>query len=581
MQRNRTEHGQGTPEYVGVAIVAAILVGAIVMSVLNTDVGGAVERAVCQVTSLAGGSGGCEQNSEAPDTFDAADQNADGASDQSGADPTGQDMPADPGPACVPVGSQPDGDGVPVGSVTVGTPGQQGPLRTESSVTVGTGAPTVDENGREWQDVSVSVRHQASLNGEQNLPKDVAVAASAFTGTSSDYKVTVPPSLVGEVADGDVPNPLDPLAMAEGVGVTISSEFYAGHQVEATYRQLKAGFNYAAGTKISTAVQRLPGDRIRVLSGPSDVIRQAVSLGIGTENLSAALVASREFEDYRLEQVDFDLGRPEGRTAYYRMLMVGAVPGGSEPGVVDRSTLEGFKGGAKNGFELKAGQLTAGLDLNSSDYDVSVQRHANGDETLSVASRINNHKRVITRTTDADGNSKSSSHTLLLRDVHEATIDGFNQAYGQLSSEDSSVDGPQNVVMRFDDDDFAQWQQEAHEIVAHQVGQLPFLVDEEFGGEPPTSEDIAAWVEDHPVDELYQLRGVGGSASEMAIRVLEASKYPDNIASSTFIAMTNQYHQDTLLHDLTMWQIAVADARGVNPTDVEAGAGSTLCRGTA
>ena len=73
-RRRRGEPGQGTLEYVGIAVVAAVLVGAL----LSTDLGGRVGTAVaCQARRVVTQAGACG-GSDAPTTYDASPPGASG-----------------------------------------------------------------------------------------------------------------------------------------------------------------------------------------------------------------------------------------------------------------------------------------------------------------------------------------------------------------------------------------------------------------------------------------------------------------------------------------------------------------------
>ncbi|CAN5315188.1 hypothetical protein BH18ACT9_BH18ACT9_01090 [soil metagenome] len=49
---DRSEKGQGTLEYVGIAIVAAILVAAVVGAVTDSDIEGAIKAQIDEILSL-------------------------------------------------------------------------------------------------------------------------------------------------------------------------------------------------------------------------------------------------------------------------------------------------------------------------------------------------------------------------------------------------------------------------------------------------------------------------------------------------------------------------------------------------
>ena len=122
----------------------------------------------------------------------------------------------------------------------------------------------------------------------------------------------IPPVLVGkgpggalaarfaiEHGDRSVPNPIDPRTIRAGESVELSQEFYAGNGQKASYRGLQLELGYDEGKRVSAGVSRVNPNTLRVYVGDEDFVRNALSLGIGTDagrpwmaSMTAACVAA-------------------------------------------------------------------------------------------------------------------------------------------------------------------------------------------------------------------------------------------------------------------------------------------------
>ena len=141
--------------------------------------------------------------------------------------------------------------------VSVGT---EGTLEIERSDT------TLDAEGCPTQTLSVtaSLELQTTVSGETPVASG---SLTTFLGEASTYSVTVPPDAADAIEHGDraVPNPIDPRTIRAGESVELSQEFYAGHDLEASYRALQLELGYEEGTRVSAGVSRVnPEHRARL-----------------------------------------------------------------------------------------------------------------------------------------------------------------------------------------------------------------------------------------------------------------------------------------------------------------------------
>ena len=155
--------------------------------------------------------------------------------------------------------------------VSVGT---EGTLEIERSDT------TLDAEGCPTQTLSVtaSLELQTSVSGETPVASG---SLTSFLGEATTYSVTVPPDAADAIEHGDrtVPNPVDPRTIRAGESVELSQEFYAGHDLEASYRALQLELGYEEGTRVSAGVSRVNPSTVRIYVGDEDFVRNALSLG--------------------------------------------------------------------------------------------------------------------------------------------------------------------------------------------------------------------------------------------------------------------------------------------------------------
>ena len=88
-----------------------------------------------------------------------------------------------------------------------------------------------------------------------------------------------------------MPNPVDPRTIRAGESVELSQEFYAGHDLEASYRALQLELGYEEGTRVSAGVSRVDPSTVRIYVGDEDFVRNALSLGVGNDAAGVALAA--------------------------------------------------------------------------------------------------------------------------------------------------------------------------------------------------------------------------------------------------------------------------------------------------
>lgn len=567
----RNQRGQAGVEYVGAIAVAALIIITIAGTVVGArgSVSAAVESAICRIKS-----------STEPGTASecsTADDSADPTRPLGDPPPTPTDDPA-----CRPSGAQPTGDQEIPTSITVHTPGQEGPYQSQISGTVSVGDRVLDEQGYEWQPVSFEIESETSAHAEYE-GEHGGVDFSVYAGHRAGLTAWVPPHLTDEVRGGQIPSPLDPLSLGEGVTVELASEFYAGTRTEGHLEALRAGFGYENAEQLSVAVVRLPGDRVRVVTGPAHIVRRAADLGIGVDDWSVNLARSTELTDYRLEQAEFDLGTQTGRDAYYAMVLFGNAPNHGDQGVTDTATVEGFSTESNSGVEINTPVLEVAFGEYHEVTDYATETHADGSSTVTYTWQEDDLTRFETRRFDADGDLIDSQFQLRMRDLDDGSIEAYNAKYAGLI--DDVTDDDTNLVITFDDEDIDELHQQALEIAAWKVRtdlDLEDWAEVWFGTEEPTAEDVAAWLPEATDDDLAVINASSTSYElEEMLRTIRDEPDPEDRALVTMHALSwFSFSAAEQLLVLGTWGEQVTEARELEFGTFE-GPGDAVCIGSA
>jgi hypothetical protein len=259
--RVRDTSGQGTIELVGMLVIVAAIVTGIASTGLGSSLASDIGTAVCRIL---GGECG-----EAPG--DAGEDEAPPAGEPPAPVDFDVPFPVLPFPGSVSVSCtytssttaacQP-GD---TPNVFVGAEGKLEIERSETTLD-GEGCPT------QTLSVTTSLQLQTGVTGETPVASG---GLTTFLGESNTYSVTVPPDAADAIERGDrsVPNPVDPRTIRASESVELSEEFYAGHNLEASYRALQLELGYEEGTRVSAGVARVSPSTVRIHVGDEDFVR--------------------------------------------------------------------------------------------------------------------------------------------------------------------------------------------------------------------------------------------------------------------------------------------------------------------
>ena len=116
------------------------------------------------------------------------------------------------------------------------------------------------------------------------------------------------------------PNPVDPRSLARGESIQLNEDYYAGIKAKGTYKELQVELGYDSGTRVSSGVRRIDANKVRVMVGDEDFVKQALKFGVKFGDASVSIGNTKELSDGKLHAVDIDIRPPPAgmRTRVHR-----------------------------------------------------------------------------------------------------------------------------------------------------------------------------------------------------------------------------------------------------------------------
>jgi hypothetical protein len=129
----------------------------------------------------------------------------------------------------------------------------------------GTGTPSVTLS------TSADIKVTAGVNGEG---KGMGAAVSGSLGDKTSYDVKTNPANADKIDRGELPppNPADPYSIPRGSSITLSRDSYKGSEGSVTYHNITAELGYKDGHRVSSAVERVGDDKVRITVGDTDFV---------------------------------------------------------------------------------------------------------------------------------------------------------------------------------------------------------------------------------------------------------------------------------------------------------------------
>jgi hypothetical protein len=212
----------------------------------------------------------------------------------------------------------------------------QGALRSCEFTGEQTNSPcTIDGSGKAQVTLGASVDLNVGA-GAGGKAKGTSVSVSGSLGDKTSYEIQTDPKTAKAIEDHqqEAPNPADPKTIPQGSSITLSEESYKGAKGAVAYRNIQVEMGYKSGHKVSSAVQRIDGNHVRLTVGDSDLVENMVGVSAGPTSFKWG----QTFDDGRARSVDLDISTPEGRAAYGSFINSGHLPKGGEPGASNPTT---------------------------------------------------------------------------------------------------------------------------------------------------------------------------------------------------------------------------------------------------
>lgn len=320
----------------------------------------------------------------------------------------------------------------------------------------------LDVKGCPKQNLSVGAKLQVELSGKAE-GKKLGGALTIFAGTTSNFTVTVSPDAADAIARGErePPNPLDPTSLRPGEAITLSEEFYAGHNLQVTYRQLQLDMGFEEGRRLSTGVRRIDANTVRIFVGDADFVRQAVALGTSVGSLGISIGGTAELSNGKLRTIDIDISTPEGFDAYQQFVATGKLPKPNAEGTKDPTAVETIDLSDETRLQASLGKVTVGGVLADSEGHVTKIQHEDGKVETLTSARFNEVGLVIRETKFPDGRTEKS-FSLLVEGADRSLIEAYEHITGQSLAADK--DG--NVRIDFTEDDLRAIREQALDQLA-------------------------------------------------------------------------------------------------------------------
>lgn len=426
------------------------------------------------------------------------------------------------------------------GSVSVNDGG--GPFKV--TFERGNSACTIDGSGKPSVTLSASIDFNLTAK-DGEIKKGNGAEVSLSLGKKTTYDVQTDPINGRAIERGErpAPNPADPRSIPPGSSITLNKDSYRGVTGKVAYRNIQAELGYTATHRVSSGVQRIDSDHVRITIGDSDLVDNTVGVSAGGR---VGFRFGQGFENGKARSVDIDISTPAGRKAYGAFIQTGHLPAAGATGTSDPTTSVATTSTSTGQAQIDLGK--AGINAGGSqvEYQNVETTHADGTKERNVF--IRNGDMVTSTHYDlaSDGAITGQSFAIHVQDVDPDFINGLQQATGHHG--DASE--PRDVSLTFSPSEISGLQDAAlDQLLASQRGHDgPFA----NGG---TREQMRAYLAAHP-------DGAGLRGTAIALEPLIAiagAKVPDDVLR----ALVAKAHGsgERLLEELAIFARDTAAAR--------------------
>jgi hypothetical protein len=385
--------------------------------------------------------------------------------------------------------------------------------RTTSPCSVdGTGTPTVTLS------TSADIKVEVGADGKA---KGYGAGITGSIGTSTGYDVKTDPANADRIDHGDVPppNPVDPRSIPEGSSIVLNRDSYRGADGSIAYRNITAELGYKEGRRVSSAVQRVGADTVRVTVGDTDFVENSLGMKVGDENVAAGVKIGNGFLDGKARSVDLDIGTPEGWAAYQSFITSGRLPAQGASGTSNATTSTSATSTHTDTITGKLGPFGGTSGGTTVQGQIVETVKEDGSKVTTAFSRRGDTVVATEYDRDPSGKIVGEHYALHLQDVDKNYVDGYQQLTGNSGESGSNRD----LTLTYGADDLNAMQNEAlDQILAAQRGSdgSPFA----NGG---SRQELKAYLAEHPYGE--GLAPYGGVKDQVILTDMAAAKEPSDV----------------------------------------------------
>ena len=424
---------------------------------------------------------------------------------------------------------------------------------------VSRGNPELADNGETYETLSLSVDMQAGVQGEGKLPKGVGITLSRYDGKTYSYKLRVTSERAEQIADGTVrpPNPVDPDSLRAGESITMDKESYEGNSQSASYRILKGTLGFQDGRRLSSAVERLPSGRMRILVGDEEFVKNAIELRLGTDDFGVAAGVSKEFAYGDLRTVEINPRREPGWDAYQHFVTTGTLPATEGPGVRNTTAVEKASWSSSTTLKLDLKPIHVGGSSTPFAGDVTETHHSDGSTDYAMTDRQGSVTYIEQAKKELGGEDYGpSEYSLLLQGADSSLAEALTELHG---SDADALDGDnQNLRLRFSESDLERIRQDAIEQISYYTNQA----DDDEGMTPAEVEEES---KKGYYDAQYQWDIPGGQHTTY-LTGLATARHPGEVLS--FLQSSSHGNSSALVDELFRFQsLPVGEDGRLEPQD--------------
>lgn len=338
----------------------------------------------------------------------------------------------------------------------------------------------LNDEGQQLETTTVTGKAEVSAEGGKRIGK-AGLDVKGFAGTENTYSVT---GVKGSnLTDA---NPFDPEGMPEGSRIRLSSEWYAGYELDAKYKNLVFEMGSTTGKEHYVEIIRGEGDLVTVRVGNQKFDEAMGATGLGLGPASVTLDNGGTTYSGTANEVTFDLSTQEGQDAYDQFVLGGKVPPADATGVVDVAKVEAFGGSKDVGVSARWGDKALSAAWVDNDiYGGATTTHADGTQTVAWSSRNGREGMDGEFTLDKSGDVVPGSQEVRARrvGVDASVVEDYSRL---VHGSDANYSGNQNVVITYTHEDLQALREQAAEFTAQELNANP-------GWRGPAFDDRQDW----------------------------------------------------------------------------------------